>query len=135
MNAQHSSYLDALRLDRGQRVPLHRQIYERMRSAIEQRMLQPGDRVASARALASELGVARSTVEAAYQQLTGEGYLVARGQAGTVVSVHLPPPVSRAAEPRTVDRRSRKNASTLAGTPPHGKIGRASCRERVFLSV
>lgn len=120
MNAQHSSYLDALRLDRGQRVPLHRQIYERMRSAIEQRMLQPGDRVASARALASELGVARSTVEAAYQQLTGEGYLVARGQAGTVVSVHLPPPVSRAAEPRTVDRRSRKNASTLAGTPPHG---------------
>ena len=57
MNAEHS-YLDALQLDRGQRVPLHRQIYERMRSAIEQRMLQPGDRVASARALASELGVA-----------------------------------------------------------------------------
>ena len=71
-------------------MPLQRQIYERFRTAIEQGALRPGERVASARSLASQLGVARGTVEAAYQQLAGEGYLLARGQAGTVVSPSLP---------------------------------------------
>jgi GntR family transcriptional regulator/MocR family aminotransferase len=79
------------RLDRGERVPLARQIYERVRTAIETGVLAPGARVASARALASELAVARGTVEAAYQQLAGEGYLLARGPAGTIVSPKLPP--------------------------------------------
>jgi GntR family transcriptional regulator/MocR family aminotransferase len=61
-----------------------------MRSAIDTGVLEAGARVASARVLASELGVARGTVEAAYQRLAGEGYLVARGPAGTIVSPHLP---------------------------------------------
>ena len=46
--------------------------------------------MASARSLASELGVARGTVDLAYSQLMGEGYFLARGQAGTVVSPRLP---------------------------------------------
>jgi GntR family transcriptional regulator/MocR family aminotransferase len=78
-------------VDRRKRVPLARQIYERVRTAIETGVLAPGARVASARALASELSVARGTVEAAYQQLAGEGYLLARGPAGTIVSPKLPP--------------------------------------------
>ncbi len=72
-------------------MPLAVQIYERMRTAIDTHVLAPGARVASARVLASELGVARGTVEAAYQRLAGEGYLLARGPAGTVVSPNLPP--------------------------------------------
>lgn len=88
-------------LDRDVATPLHRQIYLRYRIAIEQGVLKPGDRVASARALASALNVARGTVEAAYAQLAGEGYFVARGPAGTVVSPalpvrHDPPPASPA---------------------------------------
>ncbi len=77
-------------LERSASTPLHRQIYQRYRAAIAQGVLQPGDRVASARALASALGVARGTVELAYSQLAGEGYLSARGAAGTVVSPALP---------------------------------------------
>jgi len=77
-------------IDRRRRMPLGRQIYERVQAAIESGVLAPGARVASARALASELGVARGTVEAAYQRLAGEGYLVARGPAGTRVSPNLP---------------------------------------------
>ena len=69
---------------------MYRQIYRRFRDAIEQGLLAPGDRVASARSLASELGVARGTVDLAYSQLMGEGYFLARGQAGTVVSPRLP---------------------------------------------
>ena len=60
---------------------MYRQIYRRFRDAIEQGLLAPGDRVASARSLASELGVARGTVDLAYSQLMGEGYFLARGQA------------------------------------------------------
>lgn len=78
------------RIDRRKRAPLGRQIYERVRKAIDTGVLAPGARVASARALASELGVARGTVEAAYQRLAGEGYLLARGPAGTFVSPNLP---------------------------------------------
>ncbi len=87
-------------LDRSKPTPLSRQVYERFRAAIEQGTLRPGDRVASARSLASELGVARGTVEAAYGQLAGEGYFSSRGQAGTVVSPSLPQHRPARREPR-----------------------------------
>ncbi|MDG0025063.1 PLP-dependent aminotransferase family protein [Trinickia sp. Y13] len=87
-------------------MPLARQIYERLLMAIDTGVLAPGVRVASARTLASELGVARGTVEAAYQRLAGEGYLLARGPAGTIVSPHLPraPRAGRASAPAPVGR-------------------------------
>ena len=79
-----------LEIDRTALAPLYRQVYERFRAAIEHGVLRPGDRVASARSLASELGVARGTIETAYTQLSGEGYFSPQGQAGTVVSPSLP---------------------------------------------
>lgn len=92
------------------RIALSQQIYDRLRHAIDARMLRPGARLASARALASELGVARGTVEVAYQRLAGEGYVLARGPAGTIVSPHLaqqsapPPPKSAGNVPPRIDR-------------------------------
>lgn len=81
--------------------PFYRQIYERFRSAIASGMLKPGDRVPSARALSKELGLARGTIEEAYSLLVAEGYLQARGQAGTVVTPGLSPgmPVAAVALP------------------------------------
>ncbi len=89
--------------------PLYLQLYRRYRDAIASGKLRPGDRVPSVRSLASELRMARGTVEAAYQMLANEGYFVARGAAGTVVSTRLDglarpdnPGVARAvARPRT----------------------------------
>ncbi|RKP43517.1 PLP-dependent aminotransferase family protein [Trinickia fusca] len=110
-------------LERGNRVPLSRQIYERLRAAIDTRMLLPGARVASARSFASELGVARGTVEAAYQRLAGEGYLLARGPAGTIVSPHLPASPKHAKQhdakstPRVHTTTSRAT-TTLVSEPP-----------------
>ncbi|WP_369804571.1 PLP-dependent aminotransferase family protein [Cupriavidus sp. YR651] len=69
--------------------PLHEQIYARVRALIEQGQLKPGQRVASLRAFAVELGVARGTVQVAYDRLLGEGYLIARGPAGTFVSEQI----------------------------------------------
>jgi len=70
--------------------PLYRQLYDRVRASIAAGDLAPADRVPSARALAKELGVARGTIELAYELLTSEGYLLARGQAGTVIHPALP---------------------------------------------
>lgn len=79
----------ALKLSRGRDVPIYLQLYRRYREAIVAGKLQPGARVPSVRSLASELNLARGTVETAYQMLTGEGYFVTRGAAGTVVSPRL----------------------------------------------
>lgn len=76
-------------LDPGSTEPIYRQLYERFREAITAGVLKPGDRVPAARALAKELGLARGTVDSAYSLLTSQGYLQARGQAGTVVAPGL----------------------------------------------
>ncbi len=110
----HPAWAALLRLDRAVTLPLQRQIYERLRAAIDTRMLRPGERIASARGLASELGVARGTVEAAYQQLAGEGYLLARGQAGTIVSPHLPDEVPRQSVSRTRNTGRRTQRASVA---------------------
>lgn len=65
---------------------LQTQIYTRIRQSIAEGRLAPGARVPATRVLANELGIARGTVESAYARLMGEGYLLTRGSAGTIVS-------------------------------------------------
>ena len=79
--------------------PFYKQIYDRFRSAIASGTLKPGDRIPSARALMKELGLARGTIEAAYSLLAAEGYIQARGQAGTIVTPGLKLGVSLASPP------------------------------------
>ncbi|QBC30081.1 PLP-dependent aminotransferase family protein [Pandoraea sp. XY-2] len=83
MDSQH------LRPSQERDAPIYLQLYRRYREAIASGKLRPGDRVPSVRSLASELNLARGTVELAYQMLANEGYFVARGAAGTVVSPRL----------------------------------------------
>ncbi|UVA77273.1 PLP-dependent aminotransferase family protein [Pandoraea commovens] len=73
----------------GDDAPLYLQLYRRFRDAIASGKLRAGDRVPSVRSLASELNLARGTVELAYQMLTSEGYFTPRGAAGTFVSPRL----------------------------------------------
>src|SRR6516225_12047547 len=76
-------------LVRDDRIPLYRQIYEHFRTAITRGQLRPGDRLPSVRRLAQDFATARGTVDVAYALLAGEGYVVARGPAGTIVSPEL----------------------------------------------
>lgn len=69
--------------------PLYLQLYDHFREAIAHGRLSPGDRVPSVRSLASELGLARGTVELAFQVLVSEGYFMTRGAAGTIVAPGL----------------------------------------------
>jgi GntR family transcriptional regulator/MocR family aminotransferase len=72
-------------------MPFYRQIYDRVRGAIAEGILKPGDRIPSARALTKELGLSRGTIDTAYGLLAAEGYIVAHGQAGTIVAPNLDP--------------------------------------------
>jgi GntR family transcriptional regulator/MocR family aminotransferase len=89
MSVAKASKISAL--DPTATAPFYRQIYDRFRGAIGSGLLKPGDRIPSARALTKELGLARGTIESAYSLLAAEGYIQARGQAGTIVTPGLNP--------------------------------------------
>ena len=70
-------------IDRDAAQPIGVQLVEGLRRGILAGDLRPDDPVPSTRALAAELGVSRSAVVAAYEQLAGEGYLEMRQGAPT----------------------------------------------------
>ena len=92
----------AVSLDRESRDPLPVQLAGRIRALLSEGTLRPGQRLPSSRALAHELGVARGVVEAAFDQLLAEGWLVTRHGSGTFVRDVGPAP---AAEPARVGAR------------------------------
>jgi len=112
-------------LDAGSPVPLHQQLYGRLRGAILAGQLAGGARLPSTRALAAELGVSRTTTAVAYERLQLEGYLESRVGRGTVVSRHLPPAgagTERGRRPGTAvaesaARRPAARVSSLPGVP------------------
>ncbi|MBI0329633.1 MocR-like pyridoxine biosynthesis transcription factor PdxR [Burkholderia plantarii] len=112
-------------LEHGSEDPLYRQIYERFRRAIANGTYAPGARVPSVRNLASELQISRSTVELAYDLLIGEGYLVARGQAGTIVSPSLAPQQVRDSLQRAGTARpvARTPDAAMESSPPPFQLG------------
>lgn len=74
---------------------LYEQIYEHIKDEIRKGKLLTGERLPSARSLAENLQVARSTVDFAYGQLVAEGYVEAKPQRGFFVSrveelLHVP---------------------------------------------
>src|SRR5215831_13924489 len=87
-------------------VPLRRQLYQGLRTAIISHQLQGGTRLPSSRALAGQLQFSRTTVVEVYQQLLLEGYLEGRRGSGTFVSHTLPEALlGPAAKPPTLDER------------------------------
>ena len=77
-------------LDRASAEALHRQLVGGLRAAIAAGQLRPGASLPGTRSLARELGVARITIQTAYDQLVAEGYLDADPRRGTRVGTDLP---------------------------------------------
>jgi GntR family transcriptional regulator/MocR family aminotransferase len=102
-------------------VPLYRQIYDRIQTAIRVGQLRPGDRLPSTRAFAGQLSTARGTVEAAYAILAGEGYVVSRGPAGTIVSPELRQRLFAA--PTAKRRLATRSEQRAAGGPRPFQLG------------
>jgi GntR family transcriptional regulator / MocR family aminotransferase len=69
--------------------PLFRQVYQGLRQAILSGAFRADDRLPSSRDLADELGISRTVVLLAYDQLVAEGFAAGRGGSGTYVSAGL----------------------------------------------
>lgn len=83
-------------LDAGSSVPLYRQLYQHVRSAIETGELRRGERLPATRELAGRIGLNRTTVTAAYELLESEGFIrrhVGRGSFVADVAGPAPLPV------------------------------------------
>ncbi len=74
-----------VQIDRTSRVPVQLQVTEAIRQWIRSGELSCGDRLPSTRGLAGDLGIARSTLVSAYEQLVAEGYIEGRHGAGYFV--------------------------------------------------
>ena len=71
-------------------VNLQQWLYLELREAMLCGRLSAGSKLPGSRSLAAHLGLARGTVQAAYQQLLSEGYVVSQTGSGTRVCVELP---------------------------------------------
>ena len=93
-------------------LPLYEALYRAIREDILSGALAPGEKLPSKRALAANLEVGKTTVEAAYAQLLEEGFIVSRERSGYFVEANLsrnsrpapaPLPVPQKALPAPVD--------------------------------
>lgn len=66
--------------------PLYKCLYECIKNDISQGKLSSGEKMPSKRTLAKNLGVSTITVENAYDQLIGEGYMFARPKKGYFIA-------------------------------------------------
>ncbi len=89
--------LRRIQLDETSPVPLYRQLFEQIAALIRTGILPHGDRIPPTRELASQLGLNRTTVSAAYGLLESEGLL--RGHVGRGSFVHYEGPVQSANAP------------------------------------
>jgi GntR family transcriptional regulator/MocR family aminotransferase len=82
-------------LDPDDRLPLFVQIERAITGDVRRGRLRPGDLLPGTRTLARTLGVHRSTVVAAYEELIAQGWAAARRGGGTVVAAASPEPRPR----------------------------------------
>ena len=94
---------------------LQLQVVNGLRHAIDSNSLGLGERLPPSRTLASDIGVSRNLVTAAYEQLTSEGYLEATVGRGTFVASRCcigggdelagpPPPSGSGGHPTTIQK-------------------------------
>ena len=90
--------------------PMYEQIYEFIRDEIRNGKILAGERLPSTRALSKHLGVSRSTVDLAYEQLLAEGYMISQPCRGYYVceidQLYQVPVLTREREPEKIPESS-----------------------------
>src|ERR1700677_5258002 len=84
--------------------PLFRQVYRGLRQAILAGTFRAGEKLPATRELADELGISRTVVLLAYEQLVAEGFATGRGGSGTYVSAGLSGGVGGVGRPERQER-------------------------------
>jgi GntR family transcriptional regulator/MocR family aminotransferase len=116
-----------IRLDSKAAGTLQHQIYAGIRRAILDGVVAPGTRLPSSRALATDLGISRTTSILALEQLLAEGYLSTRRGSGTYVAHELPDDLPRVRRVRPVAKArhpplSARGAALAAVLPPARRL-------------
>lgn len=97
-------------LDGNKGHPMYEQIYEFIRNEIQNGKIQAGEKLPSTRALSKYLGVSRSTVDMAYEQLLAEGYMISQPYRGYYVceldQLYRIPSLAKEKEPETHEETS-----------------------------
>jgi GntR family transcriptional regulator/MocR family aminotransferase len=112
-------------LDASSSVPLYEQLYRSLAADMRAGTLPAGTRMPGKRSLAAELSVSVNTVDAAYQRLAAEGYLVSRARSGFYVEEYLTLPASSTGAPSAPSATPLAGASLppLAETPAPAPLG------------
>jgi GntR family transcriptional regulator / MocR family aminotransferase len=92
----------------------NRHLYERLREQLFDGHYRPGAKLPSTRVLAANLGVCRTTVRNAFEQLMAEGYLRGEKGSGTYVAMEPPRGLTAVEKPQT-----QFNGSHLSGESSH----------------
>jgi len=102
-------------IDREAATPLFRQVYAGLTTAILERRLQPGAKLPASRVLAGRLGLLRTAIVSAYEQLLAEGYATGRVGSGTHVASDLPNKPDGRTRPVNLKRHTSHAVPRLAG--------------------
>lgn len=102
-------------IESGSAIPVSRQIAEQLRQAILGGQMALGTPLPSVREYADILGVSRSTVSRAVEELASQGYVIAEQGSGTRVADHLPGELPELFRPRAVAGPSRSVQLTAFG--------------------
>ncbi|MCD0448345.1 PLP-dependent aminotransferase family protein [Actinocorallia sp. API 0066] len=113
-------------LDRTPGTPLHVQLAGALRAMMRAGALPAGERLPSSRVFAADLGVSRTVVTEAYQQLYAEGWLEGRHGSGTYVAEIGPHPATDGLA---------TGAGLGAGGKKEGPIGRGEARRRGLVDL
>jgi DNA-binding transcriptional MocR family regulator len=93
-----------IHLDRKRKLPLFMQVFEQLKQMIDNNALKPGQKLPSTRGLAQKLGVNRTTVFKAYEELWARGYTESSSGSYTTVRKRVRPAAQkRTAEKQIVD--------------------------------
>src|SRR5580692_9158848 len=110
--------------------PLFRQVYRGLRQAILAGTFRASDRLPSTREMADQLGISRTVVLLAYDQLVAEGFAAGRGGSGTYVAEGLSGTRPKKLETSTRLRLSRYGAAAAEVATSVDFPGRRSRRLR-----
>jgi GntR family transcriptional regulator/MocR family aminotransferase len=102
-------------IDRRAPTPLFRQVYAAISSSIVDGRLPAGARLPASRELAERLGLSRTVIVAAYEQLLAEGYAAGRIGSGTYVAPDLPERPAVRTKPLKAGRAARHGVPRLVG--------------------
>lgn len=86
-------------LDVRSRKPIYEQLVEKIKELIINQILKPGEQLPSVRMLSSQLTVNPNTIQRAYRELEGQGYLYSvLGKGNFVAEIELQPTGEKLAE-------------------------------------